>query len=161
MLHWINHKLFNRNHQDHRQKGVLWEKADRLFCRRKNPNIFWQLKNFLMKQNTKKALDSEIWWILGSCDSFKRWDFRITTRLRRWYLTIPSSDQWWTTIENHHYQWLPDPKTIGKPSFPMIACNHSIQWWWYPWKPLELCNGSKYWLKTRTELLQMSGKVPI
>ena len=83
------------------------------------------------------------------------------TRLRRWYLTIPSSDQWWTTIENHRYQWLPDPKTIGKPSFPMIACNHSIQWWWYPWKPLELCNGSKYWLKTRTELLQMSGKVPI
>ena len=49
-------------------------------------------------------------------------------RLRRWYLTIPSSDQWWTTIENHRYQWLPDPKTIGKPSFPMIACNHSIQW---------------------------------
>ena len=83
------------------------------------------------------------------------------SRLQRWYLTIPSSDQWWTTIENHRYQWLPDPKTIGKPSFPMIVCNHSIQWWWYPWKQLELCNGSKYWLKTRTELLQMSGKVPI
>ena len=50
------------------------------------------------------------------------------TRLRRWYITIPSSDQWCTTIENHRYQWLSYPKTIGKPLIPMVALNHSIQW---------------------------------
>ena len=47
----------------------------------------------------------------------------------RWYKTIPLSDQWWTTI--------------GKPPFPMVASNHSIQWRWYPWKPSELFAGSK------------------
>ena len=51
-------------------------------------------------------------------------------RLRRWYITIPSSDQWCTTIENHRYQWLSYLKTIGKPLIPMVALNHSIQWWW-------------------------------
>ena len=51
-------------------------------------------------------------------------------RLQRWYITIPSSDQWCTTIENHRYQWLSYPKTIGKPLIPMVALNHSIQWWW-------------------------------
>ena len=51
-------------------------------------------------------------------------------RLRRWYITIPSSDQWYITIENHRYQWLPYPKTIGKPLIPMVALYHSIQWWW-------------------------------
>ena len=45
------------------------------------------------------------------------------------HVTIPLSDQWWTTI--------------GKPPFPMVASNHSIQWWWYPWKPSELFDGSK------------------
>ena len=49
----------------------------------------------------------------------------------RWYLTIPSLDQWWTAIENHRYQWLHDPKTIEELSFPMVASNHSIQWWWF------------------------------
>ena len=49
-------------------------------------------------------------------------------RLRRWYITIPLSDQWCTTIENHRYQWLSYPKTIGKPLIPMVALNHSIQW---------------------------------
>ena len=29
-------------------------------------------------------------------------------RLQRWYVTIPPSDQWRTTIENHRNQWLPD-----------------------------------------------------
>ena len=48
------------------------------------------------------------------------------TRLRRWYITIPSLDQWWTTIENHRYQWLSYPKTIGKPLIPMVALNHFI-----------------------------------
>ena len=52
--------------------------------------------------------------------------FRI--RLQRWYITIPSLDQWCTTIENHRYQWLSYPKTIGKPLIPMVALNHSIQW---------------------------------
>ena len=52
------------------------------------------------------------------------------TRLRRWYITIPLSDQWCTTIENHRYQWLSYSKTIGKPLIPMVALNHSIQWWW-------------------------------
>ena len=33
--------------------------------------------------------------------------------------TIPLSDQWWATIENHQNQWLPDPKTIK---------NHWTQW---------------------------------
>ena len=51
-------------------------------------------------------------------------------RLQRWYVTIPSLDQWWTTIENHWNQWLPDPKTIEKSLNPMVAPNHSIQWWW-------------------------------
>ena len=46
--------------------------------------------------------------------------------LRRWYITIPSSYQWCTTIENHRYQWL--SKTIGKPLIPMVALNYSIQW---------------------------------
>ena len=49
-------------------------------------------------------------------------------RLQRWYVTIPSLDQWWTTIENHRYQWLPDPKTIEKPLILMVGLNHSIQW---------------------------------
>ena len=40
----------------------------------------------------------------------------------------PSSDQWCTTIENHRYQWLSYPKTIGKPLIPMVALNHSFQW---------------------------------
>ena len=35
-----------------------------------------------------------------------------------------------TTIKNHRYQWLRDPKTIGKPLIPMVGLNHSIQWWW-------------------------------
>ena len=52
----------------------------------------------------------------------------VMIRLRRWYITIPSSDQWCTTIENHRYQWLSYPKTIGKPLIPMVALNHSIQW---------------------------------
>ena len=41
-------------------------------------------------------------------------------RLQRWYITIPSSDQWCATIENHRYQWLSYPKTIGKPLIPMV-----------------------------------------
>ena len=49
-------------------------------------------------------------------------------RLQRWYITIPSSDRWCTTIENHRYQWLSYLKTIGKPLIPMVALNHSIQW---------------------------------
>ena len=49
-------------------------------------------------------------------------------RLQRWYVTIPSLDQWWTTIANHRNQWLRDPKTIEKPLNPMVAPNHSIQW---------------------------------
>ena len=50
-------------------------------------------------------------------------------RLRRWYIiTIPSSDQCCTTIENHRSQWLSYPKIIGKPLIPMVALNHSIQW---------------------------------
>ena len=55
-------------------------------------------------------------------------DSSTMNRLRRWYLTIPSSDQWCTTIENHRYRWLSYPKTIGKPLIPMVALNHSIQW---------------------------------
>ena len=31
----------------------------------------------------------------------------VLCRLQRWYITIPSLDQWRTTIENHRYQWLP------------------------------------------------------
>ena len=46
-------------------------------------------------------------------------------RLQRWYITIPSSDQWCATIKNHHFQWLSYPKTIGKPLIPMVALNHS------------------------------------
>ena len=71
-----------------------------------------------------------------SCDSFFcvmpvniEWGCH-PPRLRRWYITIPSSDQWCTTIENHRYQWLFYSKTIGKPLIPMAALNHSIQWWW-------------------------------
>ena len=40
-------------------------------------------------------------------------------RLWRWWATIPSLDQWWTTIVNHWNQWLPDLKTIE---------NHWSQW---------------------------------
>ena len=72
---------------------------------------------------------------------FKKKCYQI--RLQRWYITIPSSDQWCTTIENHRYQWLSYPKTIGKPLIPMVALNHSIQWWWKLWKPLKICDGSK------------------
>ena len=63
---------------------------------------------------------------------FQTWNllFFASVRLQRWYVTIPSSGQWWTTIENHRNQWLPDPKTIEKPLNPMVAPNHSIQWWW-------------------------------
>ena len=50
-----------------------------------------------------------------------------SSRLRRWYITIPSSNQWCTTIKNHRYQWLSYPKTIGKPLISMVALNHSIQ----------------------------------
>ena len=69
----------------------------------------------------------------------------LITRLQRWYVTIPSLDQWWKTIANHRNQWLRDPKTIEKPLNPMVVPNHSIQWWWCLWKPLKLCNGSKNW----------------
>ena len=66
-------------------------------------------------------------------------------RLRRWYITIPSSDQWWcTTIENHRYQWL---------SYPKPSENHWSQWLASTipfngelvmlWKPLKVCDGSK------------------
>ena len=59
-------------------------------------------------------------------------------RPERWIVTIPSSDQWLTTIgnhwktivsngwrtikplKNHCYQWFLDPKTIGKPLLPMV-----------------------------------------
>ena len=67
------------------------------------------------------------------------------SRLKRWYVTIPPLDQWWTTIVNHWNQWLRDPKTIEKPLNPMVAPNHSIQWWWCLSKPLKFCNGSKTW----------------
>ena len=40
---------------------------------------------------------------------------RTLLRLQRWCVTIPSSDQWQTTIGNHRIQWLPDTKTIEKP----------------------------------------------
>ena len=59
-------------------------------------------------------------WILKSVSHF----YCLKTRLQRWYITIPSSDQWCTTIENHRYQWLSYPKTIGKPLIPMVALNH-------------------------------------
>ena len=52
----------------------------------------------------------------------------IVIRLQRWQVTIPSLDQWWKTIENHRFQWLPDPKTIKKPLISMVGLNHSIQW---------------------------------
>ena len=58
-------------------------------------------------------------------------------RLQRWYVTIPSLDQWWTTIVNHQNQWLLDPKTIEKPLNPMVVPNHSIQWWWCFFKTTE------------------------
>ena len=48
-----------------------------------------------------------------------KWNWLDWIRLQQWYITIPSSDQWCTTIENHHYQWLSYPKTIGKPLIPM------------------------------------------
>ena len=75
-------------------------------------------------------------WIPKHCDG----QIRFIYRLRRWYITIPSSDQWCTTIEN---QWLSYPKTIGKTLIPMVALNHSIQWWWKLWKPLKVSDGSK------------------
>ena len=50
----------------------------------------------------------------------------VAVRLQRWYIIIPSSDQWCTTIKNHRYQWLSYPKTIGKSLISMVARNHSI-----------------------------------
>ena len=58
-----------------------------------------------------------------------RMHYKQQIRLQRWYITIPSSDRWCTTIENHRYQWLSYLKTIGKPLIPMVALNQSIQWW--------------------------------
>ena len=57
------------------------------------------------------------------------WSHKSQHRLQRWYITIPSLDRWCTTIENHRYQWLSYLKTIRKPLIPMVALNHSIQWW--------------------------------
>ena len=66
-------------------------------------------------------------------------------RLQRWYVTIPSLDQWWPTIEKPSSSMVGWPKTIEKPSFSMVASDHSIQWWWCLWKPLQIFNGSKNW----------------
>ena len=70
------------------------------------------------------------------------------TRLQRWYVTIPSLDQWKPTIEKPSLPMAGWPKTIEKPSFSMVASNHSIQWWWCLWKPLKILNGSKTWFKS-------------
>ena len=44
----------------------------------------------------------------------------------RWYLTIPSSDQWWITIENHHFQWLPATIPFNGDSTPENHWNFSM-----------------------------------
>ena len=58
-------------------------------------------------------------------------------RTERSIETIPSFDQLFLAIENHWKQWWNDPKTIDvngqRPK--------NIQWWWFPQKPLEICNG--------------------
>ena len=53
-------------------------------------------------------------------------------RLERCIVTIASLDQWLATIENHHYQWLTDQKTIEKPLVPMVEQLPFHQWQWSP-----------------------------
>ena len=54
------------------------------------------------------------------------------SRLERCIVTIASLDQWLATIENHHYQWLTDQKTIEKPLVPMVEQLPFHQWQWSP-----------------------------
>ena len=79
-------------------------------------------------ENPIPHFDRFLWLFEGFVIFSRPFSYTAGFRLGRWYLTIPLSDQCWTTIKNHHYQWLPDPKAIGKPSFPMVTSNHSIQW---------------------------------
>ena len=44
---------------------------------------------------------------LGWTDGWLNTHFGSHSKLQRWYITIPSLDQWCTTIKNHRYQWLP------------------------------------------------------
>ena len=63
-------------------------------------------------------------------------------RLQRWYITIPSLDQWCTTIANHRYQWLSlrpknhrktiDPNGCPQPFHSMVMVTlktiESLRW---------------------------------
>ena len=68
----------------------------------------------LLRKAAVKELDGDpcfIFLIFLNKESVRR-SVCVLGRLQRWYVTIPSSDQWWATIKNHRNQWLPDPKTI-------------------------------------------------
>ena len=85
-------------------------------------HIFAQLEDFFLETFIclyNKVVVSLPWTFELANDFLK--SFFICTRLQRWYITIPSSDQWCATIENHRYQWLSYPKTIGKPLIPMVS----------------------------------------
>ena len=75
----------------------------------------WQLLPKLIHYRAFNFSNVDILMLLLVIDS----DDRVCARLRRWYITIPSSDQWCTTIENHRYQCYPIPKPSE---------NHWSQW---------------------------------
>ena len=68
----------------------------------------------LLRKAAVKELDGDacfIFLIFLNKESVRR-SVCVLGRLQRWYVTIPSSDQWWATIKKHRNRWLPDPKTI-------------------------------------------------